>query len=499
MSDACTLVIFGATGNLAQLKLFPALYHLEVSGLLDPDLRILCSGRTQYSEQQWRDHVAASIDGNVRDERRSDIFQRFCARMRYFCGDLSVADTYGRLKSELQDTVYPDSHIFYIALPPSTYGRIVQFLGGQGMLQESVGYSRRVVIEKPFGSNLESAQNLQRKIARHLEEHQTYRIDHYMGKAMVQNVLVSRFANLMLEPLWNRNYIDQVQITQVEKVGVGSRANFYEHTGALRDMVQSHLMQLMALVAMEAPVSMDSDDLRDEKVKVLKSIRPIHIDAVSAQAYRAQYGPGRVDGEAVPGYQDEVGVGSNSVTETYAAVKLYVDNWRWYGVPFYLRTGKRMADARTSVAISFKQPPKHFFRSSNIDQPPPNWLIMSMFPEESLRLEITVKEPGMTMQTRQISLDAPFRCEHHVQTGAYEGLLLDVIQGENSLFLRYDEVEYAWRTVEPILRVWATERDFIATYPAGEWESAEVNRIFDNPYHQWRSILEPGSWPNGNC
>jgi len=490
MSKDCSLVIFGATGNLAEVKLIPSLFYLDQNQLLSERLRLVCCGRKEFSQQSWRENILRILERYARQKPNEDDLQRFCNRIEYFSGDLSDGDTFERLKHLLQQPEYPHNQLFYISLPPTSYGPTISSLGEHGMLEET-GPWRRVVIEKPFGHNGESAQNLQHRISHHLREEQTYRIDHYMGKAVVQNVLVSRFANMIMEPLWNRNYIDHVQISRTETLGVGSRAGFYENTGALRDMLQSHLLQMMSLVAMEPPASMDAEDLRDEKVKVLKSVRPIHPSAVSGRAFRAQYRSGEINGEKALGYREEDAVDAESVTETYALLKLYVDNWRWRGVPFYLRTGKRMAESRSTIAICFKEPPKQFFRSAKMQPPPANWLIMSIAPEEELRLEITVKEPGLEMKTRQISLDAPFRCEHDIQTDAYEGLLLDVIAGDRSQFLRFDEVEQAWRIVDPVLNLWANERDYIPTYAAGSGEPAEVNRLFDKPTHLWRQQLDP--------
>ena len=490
MLEPCTFVIFGATGNLACNKLLPALYHLEVAGRLPPGMMILGFGRREWDDEKWREEVERNLAPKARHGLNAEVFAHFRRRLHYFQGDLENAEAYTRLRSKLQDEQhFSDNLVFYMAIRPSEFGDVSDHLASAGLSDENGGW-RRIVIEKPFGYDLESAQMLEERLHRHHREDQLFRIDHYLGKGTVQNVLVFRFANLMMEPLWNRNYIDHVQITHAESHGIEKRAEYYDSAGALRDMLQSHLLQMLTLVAMEPPPNLDAESLRDEKVKVLKSIRPIPASAVHAHAFRAQYTHGMIKGEKVPAYLEETGVEENSTTETYAALKLYIDNWRWRNVPFYIRTGKRMAEGSSMICIRFKHPPQQLFRKTQIEQIKPNWMILGIQPKECLRAELQVKLPGLEMKTRTTSLDASYCNVDTEQLDAYEALLLDVIEGDRSLFLRYDEVRWAWQVVDPILKVWSMERDFIHTYPAGSWGPAEANRLFDREDQCWRNSIE---------
>lgn len=482
-------VIFGATGNLAALKLLPALYHLHCMGQLAADVEILGCGRTLHTQDSWR----ASVRQQLLDCGISPgaCLEGFIERLDYLAGSLNDAAFYQALGEWIANgSECSNNVIFYLSVSPELYADVTEGLAAANLLDETHGW-RRMVIEKPFGHDLASAQALQQRLNQHLHETQIYRIDHYVGKESVQNLLVLRFANLILEPLWNRYHIDHIQITHAETVGVEGRANYYDRSGgAMRDMVQSHLLQVMALLAMEAPVSLEAEALRNEKVKVLQSIRPIDMTRLDTHAVRGQYAAGTLHGQAVPGYLQEHGVAAGSHTETYAALKLYIDNWRWKDVPFYLRTGKRLAERRSMVAVRFKQPPMQLFQGSGIAQPHPNWLLIGIQPEDVVRMEISAKVPGLEMRTRQMVMDASVTAPNERKAEAYEELLLDVIKGDRSLFLRYDEVEAAWQVVDPILQGWEADEQLPLQYPAGGWGPKAADKLFADSGRSWRHRLQ---------
>jgi len=492
--DPCTLVLFGASGNLSRVKLMPGLFRLDAAGRLPEHMAILSVGRGDVTREAWQADIKKMLDTKFKDGYDKAVFDRFIARNHYHANPPSDADAFKKMKATLSnEQVFPQNLAYFLSVRPTDFAPIVEQLSGVGLLDESQ-YWRRVLIEKPFGTNLPSAQALQASITKHLKESQIYRIDHYLGKSALQNIMLTRFANTMFEPLWNNQYIDHVQITNNEILGVGDRTEFYNNTGALRDMVQSHLLQTLALVAMEKPQDLSPESIRAEKIKLLQAIRPLPIKDLAKHAFRAQYSAGRVcvgdgHGENVTGYLDELakeGV-SASVTETYAALKLFIDNPRWQGVPFYVRTAKRMHEGNTAVSIRFKKAPMQLVEGQH-----QNWLTLNIQPRECIKMEIESKIPGLDIATRTLSIDAPQRQSGDESIDSYESLLLNLMEGDPSLYLHISEVEAQWRLIDPIVKAWAEDQSAVHQYPAGSRDPEQSAVIFESTDQFWRYSIELG-------
>jgi glucose-6-phosphate 1-dehydrogenase len=482
----CSFVIFGATGHLAATKLLPALYRLELEKRLPDITNFVAFARREWDDAAWKAHMEQMLRPNLGAQFTPECFDRFAARFSYVRGDLNDVQAYRRLLEELgkPKTGVCSNIVFYLALKPEDFGAAVGNLAAVG-LNRPRGL-HRIVVEKPFGGDLKSAQALNGLLHRHYDEQQIYRIDHYLAKETVQNLLVFRFANTLIEPVWHRHYIDHVEITVGEQAGIETRADYYDKSGALRDMLQNHIMQLLTLVAMEPPAALEANALRDEKVKVLRSIRPIPPDAVQANVVRAQYVAGSVGGRPAAGYLDEPGVARDSTTETFIAARFYIDNWRWRGVPFYLRTGKRLAQQQSFISIRMRHPPQQLFRETPLENMTPNWILLNLQPEEGMHMEIHAKRPGLGMRTHVIRMDAGYRQDHEPRPDAYEALLADIIRGDATNFIRFDEVEWAWRVVDPILQSWNGERNSMRAYPAGSWGPEEALHLFEREDQMWR-------------
>lgn len=496
----CVMVIFGAAGDLTKRLVVPALYNLACGNLLPDEFAILGVDIAQKSDDEWRDSleemlrafVQAGGEGSQVDQGK---WKWLTCRMSYLQGDLKDPALYERLKSKLTETDKKSgtagNYLFYLAVAPHFFGPVVAHLSTSGLAGDGDGFWRRVVIEKPFGHDLASAQALDQEILGVLHENQIYRIDHFLGKETVQNIMMFRFGNGFFEPVWNRDRIDHVQITAAETIGIEERGSYYDKTGALRDMVPNHVFQLVSMTAMEAPSSLSADAVRAEKAKVIQSMRICKPDEVSCNAVRGQYGPGRIDGQPAAGYRDEPNVAPASLTETYAALKLQIENWRWSGVPFYVRTGKRLARRETQIAIRFKEAPCALFRSTAVQSPPPNWLLLRIQPDEGIALQFGAKIPGPVTKLGDVRMDFKYRDYFGTapNTG-YETLLYDVIIGDATLFQRADSIEGGWRVVQPVLDSWAANppADF-PNYEAGGEGPAAADAMLARDGRSWRPIV----------
>jgi glucose-6-phosphate 1-dehydrogenase len=488
----CAMVIFGATGDLTKRKLIPALYNLIVHGLLPEAFAVVGVGRSELSDEEFRKRMEKDLKEFATEEIDPKKLKWLSSRLRYVVVDPAKPKTFKDLADALaavdEERGTAGNYLFYLAVPPSIFEEYVDRLGETGLMKETGESWRRVIIEKPFGHDLDSARALNRKLREILEERQIFRIDHYLGKETVQNIMAFRFANGIFEPIWNRRYIDHVQITVAETVGVEERAGYYEEAGALRDMVQNHMFQLLALIAMEPPVSFAADTVRDERVKVLSAIRPLSPEDVLHSAVRGQYGEGVSDDKAVPAYRAENGVAPASNVETFAALELFVDNWRWADVPFYLRTGKRLPKRASEIAIQFKPAPLMLFRDTPIEKLNANLLVLHIQPDEgiSLRFEGKVPGPAMRLGTVRMAFQYEDYFGRQAQTG-YETLLYDCMLGDSTLFHRSDMVEAGWCVVTPILDVWKalTPRNF-PNYAAGSWGPKEADELIQKGGRTWR-------------
>ena len=500
VAPPCTMVIFGAAGDLTKRLVVPALYTLALANQLADGFQLVGVDLAAKTTEDWRAGLTATMNQFVTEpggEFEADHIDQtawrwLTSRMSYLQGDLNDPGLYRRLGEDLgaKDAPAGGDHLFYLAVADRFFGVVVAGLGAAGLAKEPEGRWRRVVIEKPFGHDLASAKALNAEILQTLREQQIYRIDHFLGKETVQNILALRFANGLFEPIWNRAHIDHVQITAAETVGVEHRGAFYEKTGALRDMVPNHMFQLLAMTAMEAPISFDADAIRAKKAEVLQSIRPLTFEDALKDSVRGQYGAGAVLGQPARDYRQEPDVAADSVTETYVACKLGIDSWRWAGVPFYLRTGKYLAHRRTEIAIRFHQAPVALFRGAEVERVSPNWLILRVQPDEGIGLEFAAKRPGLAMTLSPVSMDFAYKSFFNMapSTG-YETLLYDCMTGDATLFQRADMVEAGWQAVQPILDAWANVRptDF-PNYVAGGPGPAAADALLARDGRAWRPL-----------
>lgn len=492
---ACILVIFGASGDLTQRKLIPALYNLALERRLPERFAVVGYARSEMSHDAFRAKMREAVKEFSRTGLKDKaVWQEFAKTLFYVRGGYEDADGYQKLKDFVDGfdrggRVLP-ARVFYLATPPDLYGSVIERIAAAGLAAREIdGEPRtRVVIEKPFGTDLQSARELNHRVHEVLDERQIYRIDHYLGKETVQNIMVFRFANAVFEPIWNRRYVDHVQITAAETVGVENRGGYYEEAGVVRDMFQNHLLQILCLTAMEPAVSFDAEEVRDEKGKILRALRPIAPEEVSTAAVRGQYSAGKIDHKSVPGYREEPGVAKQSNTVTYAAMKLWIDSWRWEGVPFYLRSGKRMAKRVTEIAIQFKRPPMLLFKACAVEDVSPNVLVLRIQPDEGISLTFEVKSPGPNICISPLSLN--FNYEEafgNSPPDAYETLLEDCIEGDSTLFTRHDWVELAWQLMDPIIQVWSLSKPKnFPNYEAGSWGPREAGEFMQRDGRRWR-------------